>query len=147
MRWTNRLVALCLIAAVFPLWQAADRFPGTAAVFPKIGLVALGILALILLVSSFWAATAPASDGEGAKGVAAAGKPLAVFAITAIAAAAMSYVGFFPAMALMAVALYWILGGQNPWFYLGAVAILFAMIYLVFVRALNVPLTTTTFFQ
>jgi hypothetical protein len=145
MRWINRLVGLCLIAAIVPLWQTADRFPGTAAIFPRISLAALGILALILLVSSFWAVTSPASDGEGARSLAAAGKPPAVFAITAAAVAAMSYVGFFPAMALMAAALFWVLGGDKPWFYLSAIAILFVMIYLVFVSALNVPLTTATF--
>lgn len=147
MRWINRLVALGLISAIFPLWQTADRFPGTAAIFPRVSLVALGILALILLASSFWSVTSPVSDGEGAKGVAATGKPLAVFVISAVAAAALSYVGFFPAMAFMAAALFWVLGGGRPLFYLSAIAILFAMIYLVFVRALNVPLTTTTFFH
>lgn len=147
MRWINRLVAVCLIAAIFPLWEAAERFPGTAAIFPRVSLAALGILALILLVSSLWTVTSPARDGEGARGVAVAGKPLAVFAITAIAAAAMAYLGFFPAMALMAAALFWVLRGDRPWFYLSAIAILFALIYLVFVRALNVPLTTITFFH
>jgi len=147
MRLVNRIVAACLIAAIFPLWLAADRFPGTAAIFPKVSLVALGILALILLVSTFWQATAPAESGEGESGLAAAGKPLAVFAITAVAAAAMSYVGFFPAMAVMAGALFWILGGKRPWFYLASVTILFAMIYLVFVRALHVPLTTASLFH
>lgn len=147
MRWINRLVAVCLIAATVPLWQTADRFPGTAAIFPRVSLAALAILALILLASSFWPVTSPASDGEGARAIAATAKPVAVFATTAIAVAAMGYVGFFPAMAFMAAALFWILHGDRPWFYMGAIAVLFAMIYLVFVRALHVPLTTTTFFQ
>lgn len=147
MRWVNRIVAACLIAAIFPLWEMADRFPGTADIFPRVSLVALGILALILVVSTFWQTASSAQDGEGTKSVAAAGKPLAVFAITAVAAAAMSYVGFFPAMALMAAALFWTLGGERPWFYLTAIAILLAMIYLVFVRALHVPLTTVSFFD
>lgn len=147
MRWVNRIVAACLIAAIFPLWGAADRFPGTASVFPRISLVALGILALILLVSTFWQAASSPEVGEGERGFAAAGKPLAVFAIAAVAAAAMSYVGFFPAMAVMAAALFLVLGGERPWFYLTSIAILFAMIYLVFVRALHVPLTTTSLFD
>jgi Tripartite tricarboxylate transporter TctB family len=147
MRWVNGIVAACLIAAIFPLWQTADRFPGTAAVFPRVSLVALGILALILLVSTFRQATSPAESGEGTPGFAAAGKPLAVFAITAVAVAAMSHVGFFPAMAVMAAALFWILGGERPWFYLTTITILFAMIYLVFVRGLHVPLTTASFFD
>lgn len=147
MGWVNRIVAACLMAAILPLWEMADRFPGTAAVFPRVSLVALGILALILLVSTFWQATSPAEHGEGGSGIGAAGKPLAVFAIAAITAAAMSYVGFFPAMAAMSAALYWVLAGERPWFYLIAIAILFAMIYLVFVRALHVPLTTASFFD
>jgi len=147
MRWVNRIVAACLIAAIFPLWETADRFPGTAAIFPRVSLAALGILALVLLVSSFWKVTSPASDGEGTGGVAAAGKPLAVFAITAVTTTAMSYVGFFPAMAVMAAALFWILGGERPWFYLTTITMLFAMIYLVFVRGLHVPLTTASIFD
>jgi hypothetical protein len=59
----------------------------------------------------------------------------------------MSYIGFFPAMALMALGLFLILGGTRPWFYATAVALLFAMIYVVFVRALNVPLTTAILFN
>lgn len=147
MRWVNRIVAACLIAAIFPLWATADRFPGSAAIFPRVSLVALGILALILLVSTLRQATSPVDHGEGEGGVAAAGRPLAVFAITAVTAAAMSYVGFFPAMAVMAAALFWILGGERPGFYLTAIAILFAMVYLVFVRALHVPLTTASIFH
>jgi putative tricarboxylic transport membrane protein len=147
MRRVNRIVAACLIGAIFPLWETAGRFPGTAAIFPRVSLVVLGILALILLVSTFWQATSPAEHGEGERGIAAAGKPLALFAITAVAAVAMSYVGFFPAMAVMAGALFWVLGGERPWFYLAAVTVLFTMIYLVFVRALHVPLTTASLFD
>ena len=146
MRWANRIVAAGLIAAIVPLWQMAGRFPGTGAIFPRVALVALGILAFVLMASTFWPAPAPARDGEGVKGLAAMGKPLAVFVTTAIAVAVMTYVGFFPAMALMAVIVFWILGGHRPLFYSAAVIILFALIYLVFVRTLNGPLTTATFF-
>jgi hypothetical protein len=69
-------------------------------------------------------------------------RPLAAFAATAAALVGASYIGFFPAMAVLLVLLWPILQVQNWEKYSIACILLLGFVYVVFVMILGVPLTS-----
>lgn len=140
MAWINRIVALLLIAAMIPLWYLAGTFPGTATTFPRLISVVIGILALIMLARSFITPYAQRNEILGRVGVGALIRPVAVFTATVAGIYLIRYFGFFPAMAGISVAFYFLLGVRRPMMYAFTIVLLLAMVYLIFVVLLDVPL-------
>lgn len=143
----NRFVALALLLATIPLWHMAGDFPGPASAFPKVLLVVIALLALALLVRSFLPLKTAKNGGEGSKDPRSLLLPVAVFTTALIAVVLMPFIGFFPAIATMAAALFFVLGADKHRFYTVAMLVLLVMIYIVFVVALNVPLLNATLFD
>ena len=143
----NRLVALAILLAAVPLWQMTSEFPGPASDFPKVVISAIAILAVVLLVRSFFPARIGRNEGEGSHDPRAFLRPLAAFTTTLTAVLFMPIVGFFPAMAAMSAVLFLVLDADNRRFYTIAILLLLVMIYMVFVFALGVPLLDATLFD
>jgi hypothetical protein len=142
LRWINRIIGAALIAAAMVLWQTADAFPQGARHFPRFAIALVAILSTIMVVRSFIPAVAPVAEGEGIRSPLALLRPLAVFAATAAALVGASYIGFFPAMAVLLVLLWPILQVQNWEKYSIACILLLGFVYVVFVMILGVPLTS-----
>lgn len=145
MLWVNRIVGAAIIVAALPLWELAAEFPADARQFPRVMLAAIVILSAIMIVRSFISAVASVGDGEGTRSFAAIIRPLAVFVLVVIAVTAMRFVGFFPAMAVLALCAMPLLQVQNRLSYGLACLSLLLFIYVLFVAVLNVPLTTSRF--
>lgn len=143
----NRFVALALLLAAVPLWQATSKFPGPASEFPRVVLSAIAVLAVVLLVRSFLSAKIARNGGEGSLDPRALLRPFAAFATALVAVSLMPVVGFFPVMAAMSAILFLVLDASNRRFYTIAILVLLIMIYIVFVVALNVPLLNATLFD
>ena len=140
-------VPVLMILAVFPLWRISEQFPEAAADFPRVILVAIGILAVILVSRSFVPAIAAMREGEGGKSLSDIVKPVAVFLVATATVLAMRLIGFIPAMVAMAAVLLFVLQVEKRRFYALAFAILLVFIYIVFGWALNVPLTSADLFS
>ncbi len=147
MIWVNRIVPVLMILAVIPLWRATERFPETAAIFPRVILAVIGILAVILVSRTFVPAIAAMREGEGGRSPSVIIRPVAVFLVATAAVVAMPLIGFFPAMIAMAAVLLFVLQVEKRRFYALAFAILLTFIYFVFGWALNVPLTSADLFS
>ena len=147
MPWINRIIAVLLIAATIPLWQQAGAFPGTATTFPRVILGALLVLAVLLLARSFVPAQVQRGEIAGRAGAGALLRPVAVFAATLGAIFLTQHIGFFPAMLVLAAAIYGLLGVHRPGLYALAIALLLSLVYLVFVVLLDVPLTREGLWQ
>lgn len=143
MAWSDRLIGLFLIAACFPLWRMADRFPQMGGAFPQTVLAAIAVLAAILIARSFLAGPPPA--GEGRSGLKVWGMAGLVAAASVASGLAMGVVGYFPAMLALSGALFFVLAGQRRALYLGAMASTLASIFVVFVLLLGVPLGSPGF--
>jgi len=147
MIWINRIVPVLMILAVFPLWRVSERFPESAAIFPRVILTVIGILAVILVSRTFVPAIAAIREGEGGKSLSVIVRPVAVFLVATATVLAMRLVGFIPAMMAMAAVLILVLQVEKRRFYALAFAILLIFIYVVFGWALNVPLTSADLFS
>ena len=147
MIWINRIVPALLIIAVFPLWRISERFPESAADFPRVILAAIACLALVLLSRTFVPAIAAMREGEGGRSLSDIARPVAVFLVAVAAVVAMRLIGFIPAMVAMAVVLMFVLQVENRRFYALVFAVLLVFIYLVFGWALSVPLTKAVLFS
>ena len=143
MLWVNRIVGAAIIVAAFPLWELSAEFPGDARLFPRLTLAAIAVLCAIMIVRSFISAVAPVGDGEGTRSLAAMIRPVTAFALVVLAVAGMRYIGFFPAMAVLALCLMPLLQVKHRVIYGLACAGLLLFIYVLFVAFLNVPLTTS----
>ncbi len=147
MIWTNRIVPVLMILAVFPLWRISGQFPEAAATFPRVVLAAIAGFAAILLLRTFFPAAGIVREGEGGRSVAAILRPAAVFAVATVTVVAMRFVGFFPAMVAMAAVLMVVLQVEKRKFYALSFAVLLVFVYLVFGWALSVPLTRAPIFS
>lgn len=141
MLWVNRTTSVALIALTILLWQIAGEYPDTGGIFPRVMFSVVAILSVAMFVRSFIPAIAAGGDGEGERLRRTLVRPLAVFAAVAVATAAVETIGFFPAMAALALVLVPMLGVKQRGWYAFATVILLAAVYLVFVIFLNVPLT------
>jgi len=141
--WVNRIVGAAIIVAAFLLWELAAEFPADARQFPRVTLVAIALLSAIMIARSFISAVAPIGDGEGTRSLAAIIRPIAVFVLVVLAVIAMHFIGFFPAMAALALCLMPLLQVKYRISYGLACLSLFLFIYVLFVAFLNVPLTTS----
>lgn len=140
MRWINRIIGAALIAAAIVLWQSAEAFPQAARHFPRFAIALVAVLSSIMIVRSFIPVVAPVAEGEGIRSPPALLRPLAAFVATAAALASASYIGFFPAMAVLLALLWPILRVQNWKTYSIASVLLLGFVYAVFVMMLGVPL-------
>ncbi len=145
MLWINRIVGAAIIVAAFPLWQLAAAFPAEARQFPRFTLAAIVVLAAIMIARSFVASVEPVRDGEGARTTVSLVRPLAVFALVVLAVVAMRFVGFVPAMAVLALLFMPLLQVGNRAAYGLACASLLVFIYVLFVAFLGVPLTASRY--
>jgi hypothetical protein len=147
MIWINRIVPVFMIIAVFPLWRISERFPESAADFPRVILVAIACLAVIMVSRTFVPAIATLREGEGGKSLSDTARPVVVFLVAIATALVMRLVGFIPAMVAMAAVLMFVLQVEKRRFYAVAFAILLVFVYLVFGWALGVPLTKADLFS
>lgn len=147
MIWINRIVPVLMILAAFPLWRMSERFPESAATFPRVILVAIACLAVILLSRTFVPAIAVMREGEGGRSLSMTVRPIVVFLIATATVLAMRLAGFFPAMVAMATLLMFVLQVEKRKFYVLAFAVLLVFVYVVFGWALGVPLTKATLFS
>jgi hypothetical protein len=147
MNWVNRIVPILIIVAVFPLWRISERFPESAATFPRVILVVIACLAVIMVTRTFIPAIAIMREGEGGRSLSVTVRPVAVFFIATATVLAMRLIGFIPAMMAMAVVLAFVLQVEKRRFYALAFAILLVFIYIVFGWALGVPLTKAALFS
>ncbi len=136
-----------MIIAVFPLWRISERFPESAADFPRVILVAIACLAVIMVSHTFVPAIATLREGEGGKSLSDTARPVVVFLVAIATALVMRLVGFIPAMVAMAAVLMFVLQVEKRRFYAVAFAILLVFVYLVFGWALGVPLTKADLFS
>ncbi len=141
MPWIDRIVALSLMAGVIPLWRMADRFPGMGAVFPRVTLAAVAMLAAAVLARSFIPARVRRVETEGTRNPRGLVRPVVGFAAGLGGVYLMRYLGFFPAMIAFAAVLFPVLRVENRHIYLMAIVAVLIGIYLVFVLLLGVPLT------
>lgn len=132
-----------ILAAVVPLWMAADRFPELAGAFPQTILVAIAVLAILLIVRSLVGPGLPTGDGR--RQAKALVTPILVAVISIIAVIGMRFLGYFPAMIGLGIALYFILAGERRLLFISSIAISLLFIYLVFAVLLGVPLATDQF--
>ena len=146
MTWADRAVAVLLMALVAYFWPMTNRFPGSAADFPRVVLIAIGVLAVLLLVRSLFPSLELLSDGEGKKSISAMALPLAALAVTAVSVYLMRYVTFFPAVALLGVTFFFVLRVRNRVAFALSYAGMMLFVFLVFQTLLNVPLTSTRLF-
>lgn len=137
------VVAVLLIAGSVGLWNAAERFPGTAGIFPRVILAALGVLAAVLLIQTLIRSSRGDSNHEGASGSRAMLRPLAAFALAVGAVFLMRASGFFLAMIAFSGALFPLLGVEKRRLYLLTLVILLTFVYVVFTLLLGVPLTVS----
>lgn len=147
MNWINRIVPVLMIFAIIPLWRISDRFPESAATFPRVILVAIAFLAVIMVSRTFIPAIATMREGEGGKSPSVIVRPVAVFFIATATVLAMRLIGFIPAMVAMAAVLAFVLQVEKRKFYALAFAILLVFVYIVFGWALGVPLTKAELFS
>jgi hypothetical protein len=143
----NRIVPIMMFIAVFPLWRVSERFPESAADFPRVILAAIAFLAVILMSGTFVPAIAAMREGEGGKSLSDIVRPVMVFLVAAVTVFAMRLIGFIPAMVAMAVVLMFVLQVEKRRFYALAFAVLLVFVYLVFGWALGVPLTKSVLFS
>lgn len=143
MIWVNRILALSLLGACLVLWPQTARFPGSGAEFPRLVLVVIAVLSVLMFIRSLVPAIATVGGGEGSKVPGKMIRPFGVFAATAVAVFLARYVGFFPAMGVLGIALLVILGVRRPASYVLAYAGLLVFIYLLFQLLLGVPLNST----
>ena len=147
MIWINRIVPVLMIIAVIPLWRISERFPESAADFPRVILVAIACLAVIMVSRTFVPAIAAIEEGEGGKSLSDTVRPVLVFLVATATVLAMRLIGFIPAMVAMAAVLVFVLQVEKRRFYAVAFAILLVFVYLVFGWALGVPLTKADLFS
>ena len=123
-----------------------NRFPGSAADFPRVVLAVIAGLAALMLIRSLVPRLELAADGEGRRQLSAMGLPLAVLALTAAAVYAMRYVAFFPAVAGLGLVLLFVLQARNRLAFVLSYAGMMLFVFLVFQQLLNVPLSSTRLF-
>jgi hypothetical protein len=140
--WVNRFIGLALIALAIPLWQISERFPGDARYFPRVILISIAVLASLMVLRSFVPAASPPAEGEGERTPSALIKPLLAFGVVLVAVVMLPIIGFFPAMALLGVALYPLLQVRSWKAYACAWLVTLVFVYVLFVLFLNVPLTS-----
>ncbi|MDZ7748751.1 MAG: tripartite tricarboxylate transporter TctB family protein [Halofilum sp. (in: g-proteobacteria)] len=124
-----------------PLWIEAGSFPGSGTIFPRVMLGVLVVLALGLLLRSLIPATRRVSDFLGSADPAPSRGPSRCSPWRQPRSWRCFHVGFFAAMIGFCVLTYFVLQVDNRRLYAGAVLILLAFVYAVFVVFLNVPLT------
>jgi hypothetical protein len=132
-----------LIASSIYLWKVTDRFPGSAADFPRVVLALIGVLALFLVLRSLIPAIELTTDGEGSGDYRAMIAPVLSIIATSGAVYLMRFVTFFPAVALLGVALFFILGVRNRAMFAISYVGMMIFTFIVFQVLLNVPLTST----
>ena len=143
MRWVNRIVAVSLIGACWSLWPQTAKFPGSAAEFPRLMFIVVGVLSSLMFVRSFVPSLESFGGAEGSKDLSKMIRPVAAFTATGLAVFAIRYVGFFPAVAGLGLALLGILGVRSPKAYVAAYLGLTVLVFLLFQLLLNVPLNST----
>lgn len=143
MIWANRIIGLLLLASPIYLWQITDRFPGSAADFPRVVLALIAGLALLMLLRSLLPSLELISDGEGSGDFKAMIAPVLTIIATSGAVYLMRFITFFPAVALLGVALFFILGVRNRALFAFSYLGMMIFTFLVFQLLLNVPLTST----
>lgn len=139
---TDAVLAVLLLAGSVGLWTGAERFPETAAIFPRVTLVALAALGAVLLVQSLFSPSHSGSGLEGAHEGGAIRRPLAVFALAAGAVLLMPVLGFFPVIAMFTGLLLPVLSVEKRRLYVITIVVLLLCVYLVFTLLLDVPLAT-----
>ncbi len=142
MNWVNRIVAVGLIGACWILWPYTEKFPGSAAEFPRLVLIVIGVLSFLMFARTVVPSLASAAKGEGTQDVSKMLRPLSVFTATTIAVLAMRFIGFFPAVAGLGVALIGILGLRKPAVYVAAYVCLIVFVFMLFQLLLKVPLNS-----
>ena len=132
-----------MLASV-PLWLAADRFPQLAGAFPKAIVGAIVVLAVLLLGRTLVGPRL--QGGDGSSEARAMSVPLLVAATSILAVIGMRFVGYFPSMIALGIALFFPLAGERRALYLVAVASALVFVFVVFVILLGVPLGTSLLF-
>jgi hypothetical protein len=138
--WVDRIIGVLIAQACVPLWLISDTFPGSGGAFPKTVLATVTFLSLLLVTRSFLGKSDQLANGEGRRDGQSLLRPLAVALATAAAVVTMPAVGFFPAMAALCVALFFLLAREARLLYVAAATSALAFIYGVFVLILGVPL-------
>ncbi|MGE4166587.1 MAG: tripartite tricarboxylate transporter TctB family protein [Xanthobacteraceae bacterium] len=142
MLWVNRITGAALIALTIPFWRMSGDYPEMARLFPRVMLLAIGLLAAIMIVRSFIPAVAPVGEGEGSRAASAFNRPLLTFGLLLIAIVVGEQIDLFAAMAVLAVLLIPVLGVRRWRPYLVACLILMMFVYGLFVVFLKVPMTS-----
>lgn len=143
MNWTNRIIALGLVATAATLLPYTDKFPGAAADFPRLVLWVIIALAALMMARTFLAKLAPVTTAEGEQSLSRMIRPLCAFAATVVAVLIMRFIGFYPAVALLGFALMGILGAERPLVFGITMLGLLVFVYVLFQLLLGVPLGQT----
>ncbi len=138
--YAEKIISAALLAMVGVLYPMTLDFSDGSDVFPKFILVAMGILAMMLLVLSF-RRNVPAEKSR-AVGV----KPYILLLTTTVYIFAISAVGFFTSTVIFLTATMHYLGIRAKTSYFIMVASLSAFYYFIFVRLLHVPLPQGLFY-
>ena len=142
MRWVNRVVALCFVASCWGLWPQTESFPGSAAEFPRLMLIIIAVLSALMFVRSFVPVFEAIGSAEGSAKPTRMIRPVLVFSATVLAVICVKFVGFFPAVAGLGLALIAILGVRAPKVYIASYLGLMAFVFLLFQLLLKVPLNS-----
>lgn len=143
MNWTSRIIGLGLIAGALFLLPYTEKFPGAAADFPRLVIWVIIALSAIMITRTLLAKLAPVATAEGDPRPSKTIRPLGAFTATVVAVLITRYVGFFPAVALLGLALMVILGARRPLLFGTTMLGLMVFVFLVFQLLLGVPLGET----
>lgn len=142
MRWINRIVALCIVAICWWLWPQTESFPGSASEFPRLMLIVIAVLSALMFARSFVPIFEAVGTSEGAAEPKRMIRPVLAFGATVVAVVSIKFVGFFPAVAGLGLALIAILGVRAHKVYIASYLALMAFVFVVFQLLLNVPLNS-----
>lgn len=132
--YAEKTISAALLAMVGVLYPMTHDFSDGSDVFPKFILVSVGILAMMLLISSF-RRNVPAKESRSV-----GSKPYILLLSTTAYIFAINVVGFFTSTIIFLTATMHYLGIRTKTSYFIMVASLSAFYYFIFVRLLHVPL-------
>ena len=138
--WQNRFIAIVLISLSVYLGNQARDFPARGGVFPLFSFVCIALLALILLISTFFEKT-PSQPGEQkVKLNWDKIKPYILFGLVIIQVYVMELLGYFVSTGLFMILSALMLGTRKIRTIAYTIIIIFPVFYLFFVIGLKVEL-------
>lgn len=137
--WIDRCVAIVIIGASAGLYLLAQEFPLGSDLFPKFTLITILVLAVLMVVQTFYAKGRPASKAAPQmRGDVA--RPYAVFGLSLLYALEMYLIGYLAASVLTALLLAPVLGVKRKLLYGLITGAVILFIYVLFNLFLMVQL-------